>query len=81
MPYYYFHLKTDSELSIDEAGAEMASLAEAKYEAVMSAREILADAIRVGKSKVPEAFVIADEAGRTLHVLTFASLLPEPFKK
>jgi hypothetical protein len=81
MPFFYFHLKTDSELYLDEAGTEMASLAEAKHEAVLSAREILADAIRTGKPKAPEAFVIADEAGRTLHVLEFETLLPKLLKK
>ena len=81
MPYFYFHLKSDSNLVEDEAGAEMANLAEAKYEALVSAREILADAIRSGKAKVPEAYVIADSTGKTLHELPFASLLPEPLKK
>ena len=33
-------------------------------EAKQSAREVLYDAIRVGKPKVPEAVVIANEAGR-----------------
>jgi hypothetical protein len=48
--------------------------------ALLSARELLADAIKRGKSRIPEAFVIADEAGQTLHVLPFVEVLPEPLR-
>jgi hypothetical protein len=39
------------------------------------------EAIKFGKPKVPEAFVIADEAGRTLLELPLTEALPEPLKK
>jgi hypothetical protein len=41
----------------------------------------LAEAIRSGKQRVPDAFVIADEAGQTLDIFSLAAVLPEPFKK
>ena len=44
-------------------------------------RELLANAIKAGRPKVPEAFVIADEAGQMLDVLPLSPVLPEPFKK
>ena len=49
--------------------------------AIRSAREILADAIRGGKNRIPEAFVIADEQGRAIETISFAVVLPEPFRK
>jgi hypothetical protein len=52
-----------------------------KREAVLAARELLAEAIRSGQQKVPDAFVIADESGRTLDTVLLAALLPEPLKK
>jgi hypothetical protein len=61
---------------------ELPSLQEAKREALQGARELLAEAIKRGKPRVvPEAFVIADEAGRTLHELPLVELLPQPLKK
>jgi len=52
----------------------------AKQEALHSARELLSNAIGAGKPKVPEAFVIADEAGQMLDVVPLAAVLPETFR-
>jgi hypothetical protein len=41
----------------------------------------LADAIKAGRPKVPEALMIADEAGRTVEILPFSAALPELLKK
>jgi hypothetical protein len=69
------------ELIPDDEGTELPDVAAATREALKSARELLAEAIKVGKPKVPDALVIADEAGRTVEVLPLAAVLPEPFKK
>jgi hypothetical protein len=45
---------------------------------LLAARDILSHAIKAGKRKVPEAFVIADEAGRKLDVVPLAAVLPPP---
>jgi hypothetical protein len=76
----YFHLREGSELIRDPEGANLRDAAEAKRLALLSARELLAEAIKSGKNRIPEALVIADEAGRTLHVLPLAEVLPEPLK-
>jgi hypothetical protein len=81
MGRFYFHLKTGGELVSDDEGSELSGLNEAKHEALQGARELLAEAIKAGRPKVPEALVIADEAGQTLHVLTLTEVLPKPFKK
>ena len=42
----------------------------------------MAEAIKSGRPEVvPEAFVIADEAGRALALVPFAAVLPRPLKK
>src|SRR6266481_9922763 len=46
----------------------------ARQEAVLAAREILAEAIRSGRPKIPDAFVIADEAGRALDTILLAAV-------
>ena len=82
MGRFFFHVKSGDELIPDEEGEELPDVAAAKREAERSAREILCEAIKAGKADVPDAFVIADEAGRTLHVLPLVAVLPErPTKK
>jgi hypothetical protein len=78
---FYFHLQQGGELITDPEGTESPDCDTARQEALQSARELLANAIKAGRPKVPEAFVIADEAGRMLDILPLALALPEPFKK
>ena len=76
----YFHLKEGDELIPDEDGTELPDVSAATREALQSARELLADAIKAGKPKIYDAFVIADEAGRTVEILPFVAVLPEPIQ-
>jgi hypothetical protein len=46
-----------------------------------TARELLANAQKTARPKVPEAVVIADETGRTVEVMHLVEVLPEPLKK
>jgi hypothetical protein len=41
----------------------------------------LAEAIKTGQPSVPDAFVIADQAGRALDIIPLEMLLPKSFKK
>ena len=81
MGRFYLHIKAGGDLHYDEEGIELPSIDAARKEALFSAREMLAGAIKAGKTTVPEALVIADEDGRTLEVVPLASVLPEPLKK
>jgi hypothetical protein len=47
---------------------------------IWSLFELLAEAIRTGAESIPEAFVIVDEAGRTLEEVSFETLIPKPSK-
>ena len=78
---FYFHFKNGENLETDDEGADLPHLSAAVREAELGAREILADAIRAGKSDVPEALVIADENGRELFSLPLAAVLPEPLAR
>jgi hypothetical protein len=77
MGHFYFHLRAGDQLIPDVQGQDSAARREAK----LSAREILAGAIRSGQAMVPDAFVISDEAGRVLDTVPLAEVLPEPLKK
>ena len=83
MARFYLHLKSSDGLILfyDPEGVELPSIDAARREALQSARELLSHAIKTGKTKVPEAFVITGEDGRTLEVVLLASVLPEPLRK
>jgi hypothetical protein len=81
MGRFYFHLRQGDQLIRDDEGLDLPDLAAAQHEAVAAARELLAEAVKRGTPSVPDAFVIADEAGRTLGTLPLAAVLPEPLKK
>ena len=81
MGRFYFHVVEGAELLTDVEGAHLRDALEARQMAIRSAREILADAIRRGKNTIPLALVIADEDGREIETIPFASVLPEPLKK
>ena len=80
MGRFYFHLRDGAALITDPEGTDLRDAAEAKRMALLSARELVADAIKAGSPHVPEAFVIADDAGRTLLELPLVEVLPERLK-
>jgi hypothetical protein len=81
MGHFYFHLRTAGQLIRDEEGQDLPNISAARREAVRSARELLAGAIRSGQTNTLDAFVIADETGRALDTISLASVLREPFRK
>jgi hypothetical protein len=81
MGRFYFHLRAGDELTSDDEGMDLPDLSAAKREAMLTARELLVEAIKSGKQTVPEAFVIADDEGRALDTISLAAVLPAPFDK
>jgi plasmid stability protein len=81
MSRFYFHLRDGDQFVTDDEGTDLPDLFAARREAVLCAREILAEAIKSGKRRVPEFLVIADEAGRELGTSAIADALPEQFRK
>jgi hypothetical protein len=77
MTRFYFHLVEGDDRLADEEGIELPDLASAREEAERAAREVLADAIKAGLPSVPDAFVIADEAGRDIARIALADVLPK----
>jgi len=61
MGRFYFHLQADDQIVPDDEGVDLPDLSAAEHEAILAARELLAEAIKSGRPEVPEAFVIADE--------------------
>jgi hypothetical protein len=81
MRRFYFHLRAGDELTPDDEGIDLPDFPAARREAILSARELLAEAIKSGKQQVPDAFVISDGAGQALETVLLAAVLPESLKK
>ena len=80
MSRFYFHVQAQGQVVLDHEGTDLPDLSAAQCEAMQSAREVLADAIKSGKSEVAKAFLIADEAGRALAVVPLLAVLPKCHK-
>ena len=63
MARYFFHIKDGADLIQDPEGSELATMEDARSQALKSARELWADAIKSGRSLGADAVVIADEQG------------------
>ena len=76
MARYFFHIKDGAELIQDPEGSELATMEDARSQALKSARELWADAIKSGRSLAADAVVIADEQGG-LTFVPMAEALPK----
>ena len=81
MARYYFHVKSGDTVETDEEGLELADLSAAAREAELTARELLAEAIKARKPNVPEAVVITDESGTEVYSIPFVAVLPKSLKR
>jgi hypothetical protein len=75
---YYFHLRAGDELTPDEEGIDLPDFSAAQREAILSARELVAEAIISGNQTVPDVLVIADEEGHALQTVSCAAVVPGP---
>ena len=80
MGRFYFHLRMGEKVIVDQEGTDCFDISAARLEALVAARDILADAIRSGNEDTPEAFIIADSEGRELATVPLAVVLPRRLK-
>jgi len=74
MPRYFFDLVGQQTVT-DIEGSELASIDEARLEAMKDARAIMSDAVRAGYDVTGRRVEIRDEAGELLAVVPFADAL------
>ena len=70
MPRVFFHLLDQSECLMDEQGA-IVDLSEVPARALKDARSIIADDVLTGVVNMDYSIEVRDEAGRTVHILSF----------
>ncbi len=75
MPLYYFHIRCDGGLIIDEEGGEHESLAAAALEAVRGARCLMSAEVEAGHLELEQAIEIFDAEGQHLSSVKFEDAL------
>jgi hypothetical protein len=76
---FYLHQQIANGVIEDPDGTEAVDLTAAKHEAILAARQLLANAILAGVAPLGTAFRITDEAGQVLMTVPFADALPPRF--
>ena len=79
MSRFYLHQQIANGLIEDPDGTEAVDLTAAKHEAILAARQLLANAILIGVAPLGTAFQITDEAGQMLLSVPFRDALPPRF--
>ena len=75
MPRYYLHIREGESVVLDREGADFASLELALEEAVTSAWEIIAEAVRRSKAPDGQVFEITTEEGEVVRSMPFSSTI------
>ena len=71
MPHFYLHLRQGETLLRDPDGCQFGSLDEARAEAVLSARELMAARVLAGRRPNHSRFEIADASDNVVLVVWF----------
>jgi hypothetical protein len=73
---YFLHIRDNAHLIEDPDGSELLSLEDARAEAVVGVRSIMAHALRVGDPlRTHRVLEITSEDGEVLHRIYFGDLL------
>ena len=76
MPRYFFNIRSGDVLNKDPEGEEHDTLASAENEAIQSAREIMAEAVKSGRSTAKgKVFELTDVKGQVLSSIAFDDVL------
>ncbi len=77
MPRFFMNIRQDDEWLEDREGEEFPSLVEARAEAVMAARELMAARVGAGRKPHRGGFEITDDAGHVVLLVPFEDALGE----
>ena len=70
MAHFHFNFRSPENMVLDEEGVDLLDVGAAREEALASAREILANAIKTGTVPPPYSIVITDASGRAMATIT-----------
>ena len=75
MPRYFFNLRKSDDRVDDRDGAEYTDLEQARLDAILSAREIMAEWACAGKPADGSEFQITDETGHVVLTVPFQAAI------
>ncbi len=75
MPIFYFHQRKKSDLVVDAEGGRVATIADARQEAIEAARELMSERVRFGRPEDGLQFEITDSDGKIVTIVTFAEAI------
>ncbi|PKA42221.1 hypothetical protein N2599_23765 (plasmid) [Rhizobium sullae] len=75
MPRFYFNLVTGSGVVVDPEGTELATLDEARSEAIFDARTLMSEAVLRGRDISDQQIHICDDAGTLLAIVGFGDAI------
>ena len=75
MNRYYFHLRTDGVMELDDVGAEFETDDLAVIDASRAAREMVLDAVVSGETPLIQQFEITREDGTVVSLLPFKAVI------
>ena len=75
MPRFFFNVREGDKLIDDVEGSVHFSIVEATAEAVLSARELMANSILAGRKPSNSRFEIGDESGQIVLIMPFAEAI------
>ena len=81
MPLFFLHRRRNSALIEDPDGSHLPSIEAARAEALVAARDLWAIAMQKGEDLTDDQFVITDERGDHVLIISFADALPEGLQR
>jgi hypothetical protein len=77
MARFFINFKSSDHVALDDEGIDVQDIEAARTMAILSARELLGEAIKHDGSTVPDAVFICDESGRPVLTLSIAEILSQ----
>ncbi len=78
MPTFYYNIRSPKGYSADEIGIVFADPDQARVEAVLGARGMLAEDLKAGRPIDHQQFEVTDEAGALVFTLRFRDVVDVP---
>jgi hypothetical protein len=80
MARFYINFRHGDHLAVDDEGVDARDIEAAREMAILSARELIGEAIKHDGSTAPDAVIVCDESGSKLLTLSLADILSESLR-
>jgi hypothetical protein len=81
MPTYFFKFRTGNVIEDDGDGLELSDIEAARREALLTAREIVANAVKSGRDDHPDEILIFDQSDDCLSTVPLADVVPRRLRE